>query len=93
MHNGIIENYEQLRIDLQQKGYQFLSQTDTEVIAHLVHWVMRNETSLLRAVQQVVKQLKGAYGMVVMDCEQPNHLVAARSGSPLVIGLGIGKIS
>lgn len=89
VHNGIIENYEQLRIDLQQKGYQFLSQTDTEVIAHLVHWVMRNETSLLRAVQQVVKQLKGAYGMVVMDCEQPNHLVAARSGSPLVIGLGI----
>lgn len=91
VHNGIIENYEQLRIDLQQKGYQFLSQTDTEVIAHLVHWVMRNETSLLLAVQQVVKQLKGAYGMVVMDCEQPNHLVAARSGSPLVIGLGIGE--
>ncbi|HDR1496575.1 TPA: glutamine--fructose-6-phosphate transaminase (isomerizing) [Pasteurella multocida] len=91
VHNGIIENYEQLRIDLQQKGYQFLSQTDTEVIAHLVHWVMCNETSLLRAVQQVVKQLKGAYGMVVMDCEQPNHLVAARSGSPLVIGLGIGE--
>lgn len=91
VHNGIIENYEQLRIDLQQKGYQFISQTDTEVIAHLVHWVMRNETSLLRAVQQVVKQLKGAYGMVVMDCEQPNHLVAARSGSPLVIGLGIGE--
>ncbi|HDR1810763.1 TPA: glutamine--fructose-6-phosphate transaminase (isomerizing) [Pasteurella multocida] len=91
VHNGIIENYEQLRIDLQEKGYQFLSQTDTEVIAHLVHWVMRNETSLLRAVQQVVKQLKGAYGMVVMDCEQPNHLVAARSGSPLVIGLGIGE--
>ncbi|HHT7857130.1 glutamine--fructose-6-phosphate transaminase (isomerizing) [Pasteurella multocida] len=91
VHNGIIENYEQLRIDLQQKGYQFLSKTDTEVIAHLVHWVMRNETSLLRAVQQVVKQLKGAYGMVVMDCEQPNHLVAARSGSPLVIGLGIGE--
>ncbi|HDR1800355.1 glutamine--fructose-6-phosphate transaminase (isomerizing) [Pasteurella multocida] len=91
VHNGIIENYEQLRIDLKQKGYQFLSQTDTEVIAHLVHWVMRNETSLLRAVQQVVKQLKGAYGMVVMDCEQPNHLVAARSGSPLVIGLGIGE--
>ncbi|HDR1030123.1 TPA: glutamine--fructose-6-phosphate transaminase (isomerizing) [Pasteurella multocida] len=91
VHNGIIENYEQLRIDLQEKGYQFLSQTDTEVIAHLVHWVMRNETSLLRAVQQVVKQLKGAYGMAVMDCEQPNHLVAARSGSPLVIGLGIGE--
>ncbi|XWY21450.1 glutamine--fructose-6-phosphate transaminase (isomerizing) [Bisgaard Taxon 45] len=91
VHNGIIENYEQLRIDLQQKGYQFLSQTDTEVIAHLVHWVMRHETSLLRAVQQVVKQLRGAYGMVVMDCEQPDHLVAARSGSPLVIGLGIGE--
>ncbi|MGC7589276.1 glutamine--fructose-6-phosphate transaminase (isomerizing) [Bisgaard Taxon 46] len=91
VHNGIIENYEELRSELQAKGYVFLSQTDTEVIAHLVEWEMRTASNLLEAVQKVVKQLKGAYGMVVMDRENPQHLVAARSGSPLVIGLGIGE--
>ncbi|EEX51029.1 glutamine-fructose-6-phosphate transaminase (isomerizing) [Pasteurella dagmatis ATCC 43325] len=91
VHNGIIENYEELRSELQAKGYVFLSQTDTEVIAHLVEWEMRTASNLLEAVQKVVKQLKGAYGMVVMDRETPQHLVAARSGSPLVIGLGIGE--
>ncbi|HDR1022481.1 TPA: glutamine--fructose-6-phosphate transaminase (isomerizing) [Pasteurella multocida] len=91
VHNGIIENYEELRSELQAKGYVFLSQTDTEVIAHLVEWEMRTSSNLLEAVQKVVKQLKGAYGMVVMDRENPQHLVAARSGSPLVIGLGIGE--
>ncbi|WP_424411571.1 glutamine--fructose-6-phosphate transaminase (isomerizing) [Pasteurella sp. PK-2025] len=91
VHNGIIENHEALRADLAAKGYVFLSQTDTEVIAHLVEWEMRTADNLLQAVQSVVKQLKGAYGMVVMDSQHPEHLVAARSGSPLVIGLGIGE--
>ncbi|MGC7560217.1 glutamine--fructose-6-phosphate transaminase (isomerizing) [Pasteurella sp. PK-2025] len=91
VHNGIIENHEALRADLTAKGYVFLSQTDTEVIAHLVEWEMRTADNLLQAVQSVVKQLKGAYGMVVMDSQHPEHLVAARSGSPLVIGLGIGE--
>ncbi|MBN6074209.1 glutamine--fructose-6-phosphate transaminase (isomerizing) [Aggregatibacter actinomycetemcomitans] len=91
VHNGIIENYEELRTLLKERGYVFTSQTDTEVIAHLVEWEMRTASSLLEAVQKVVKQLTGAYGMVVMDRMQPEHLVAARSGSPLVIGLGIGE--
>lgn len=91
VHNGIIENHDELRTALKAKGYVFLSQTDTEVIAHLVEWEMRSTSSLLLAVQNTVKQLKGAYGMVVMDRENPQHLVAARSGSPLVIGLGIGE--
>lgn len=91
VHNGIIENHEELRTELKARGYVFLSQTDTEVIAHLVEWEMRSASSLLEAVQNVVKQLTGAYGMVVMDRTDPSHLVAARSGSPLVIGLGIGE--
>ncbi|MBN6079742.1 glutamine--fructose-6-phosphate transaminase (isomerizing) [Aggregatibacter actinomycetemcomitans] len=91
VHNGIIENYEELRTLSKERGYVFTSQTDTEVIAHLVEWEMRTASSLLEAVQKVVKQLTGAYGMVVMDRMQPEHLVAARSGSPLVIGLGIGE--
>ncbi|OOF86499.1 glutamine--fructose-6-phosphate aminotransferase [Rodentibacter ratti] len=91
VHNGIIENHEELRELLKSRGYVFLSQTDTEVIAHLVEWEMRSTDSLLEAVQKVVKQLTGAYGMVVLDRNHPEHLVAARSGSPLVIGLGIGE--
>ncbi|WP_373603372.1 glutamine--fructose-6-phosphate transaminase (isomerizing) [Aggregatibacter sp. HMT-949] len=91
VHNGIIENHEELRELLKSRGYVFTSQTDTEVIAHLVEWEMRSTDSLLNAVQNVVKQLSGAYGMVVMDRLHPEHLVAARSGSPLVIGLGIGE--
>lgn len=91
VHNGIIENHEELRKLLKSRGYVFLSQTDTEVIAHLVEWEMRSTDSLLEAVQKSVKQLTGAYGMVVMDSRHPEHLVSARSGSPLVIGLGIGE--
>ena len=91
VHNGIIENHEELRELLKSRGYVFLSQTDTEVIAHLVEWEMRSTDSLLEAVKKAVKQLTGAYGMVVMDSCHPEHLVAARSGSPLVIGLGIGE--
>lgn len=91
VHNGIIENYQELKAELQQRGYQFVSQTDTEVIAHLVHWEFDRCHDLLKAVQQAVTQLTGAYGMVVMHRQQPEHLIAARSGSPLVIGYGIGE--
>ena len=91
VHNGIIENHEELRELLKSRGYVFNSQTDTEVIAHLVEWEIRSASTLLEAVQKTVKQLTGAYGMVVLDREHPEHLVAARSGSPLVIGLGIGE--
>ncbi|MDG6895562.1 glutamine--fructose-6-phosphate transaminase (isomerizing) [Volucribacter amazonae] len=91
VHNGIIENYEQLRSQLQQQGYQFVSQTDTEVIAHLVAQQYAQTHNLLSAVQNAVEKLRGAYGMVVMLQDDPDHLVVARSGSPIVIGLGVGE--
>jgi glucosamine--fructose-6-phosphate aminotransferase (isomerizing) len=90
VHNGIIENHEPLRVSLKEKGYVFTSETDTEVIAHLVHDHLENGAAdLLSAVQATVRALEGAYGMVVMDAEHPERLVVARSGSPLVIGFGI----
>ena len=91
VHNGIIENHEELRADLKAKGYTFSSDTDTEVIAHLVDHELKTSNSLLAAVQKTVKQLDGAYGTVVMDREQPDCLVVARSGSPLVIGYGVDE--
>uniref|UniRef100_UPI0036DC3941 glutamine--fructose-6-phosphate transaminase (isomerizing) n=1 Tax=Photorhabdus sp. RM322S TaxID=3342825 RepID=UPI0036DC3941 len=91
VHNGIIENYEELRIQLIERGYQFTSDTDTEVIAHLVHWEQKQSSTLLEAVQHVIPQLRGAYGAVIMDSRDPGTIIAARSGSPLVIGLGVGE--
>ncbi len=91
VHNGIIENHEELRTVLRERGYVFESQTDTEVIAHLVEWELRTSDTLLTAVQKTVKQLEGAYGTVVMDKRDPSRVVVARSGSPLVIGYGMGE--
>ncbi len=91
VHNGIIENHEALREQLKAKGYEFASDTDTEVIAHLVHWHRQHTDSLLAALQATVKELRGAYGTVLMDVNDPSRLVVARSGSPLVIGLGLGE--
>lgn len=91
VHNGIIENHEQLRTELEARGYRFQSQTDTEVIAHLIEWEYRRSATLLEAVQNTVAQLRGAYGTVVMSEDTPGKLVVARSGSPLVIGLGEGE--
>ena len=91
VHNGIIENHEVLRSFLTQEGYPFDSDTDTEVIAHLVNHELKNSSSLFEAVQKTVRQLDGAYGMVVMDREDPERLVVARSGSPLVIGVGLDE--
>ncbi|GAB7213963.1 glutamine--fructose-6-phosphate transaminase (isomerizing) [Dickeya oryzae] len=92
VHNGIIENHEPLRELLVSRGYHFVSETDTEVVAHLVHWEQQqNGGSLLDIVQRVIPQLRGAYGMVLMDSRDPSVLVAARSGSPLVIGRGVGE--
>ena len=91
VHNGIIENHQELRIRLQGLGYEFLSQTDTEVITHLVHHELKTSESLLAAVQKTVKQLEGAYGTVVMDSRDQDNLIVARSGSPLVIGYGLGE--
>lgn len=91
VHNGIIENYESLRQQLIVKGYQFTSETDTEVIAHMVHNQLQQGGTLIDAVKKVVDLLHGAYGMVIIDSRNPDVMVAARSGSPLVIGLGVGE--
>ena len=91
VHNGIIENHEVLRRQLQSQGYVFTSQTDTEVIAHLVERELKTASSLLEAVMTTRTQLHGAYGMVVVDRKQPERMIVARSGSPLVIGFGIGE--
>jgi glucosamine--fructose-6-phosphate aminotransferase (isomerizing) len=91
VHNGIIENYQSLRADLSAKGYGFTSDTDTETIAHQVHFELDSTDNLLTAVQNAVKKLHGAYGTVIMDQQDPGRVIVARSGSPLVIGLGIGE--
>ena len=91
VHNGIIENYQALRADLGEKGYTFDSDTDTETIAHQVHEEMKQTDSLLEAVQTAVAKFHGAYGTVIMDKADPSRVVVARSGSPLVIGLGLGE--
>lgn len=91
VHNGIIENHEALRAELTELGYAFTSETDTEVMAHMVHHELKTASSLLEAVQRSVAKFVGAYGTVIMDIEDPNRLIVARSGSPLVIGLGIGE--
>ncbi|AXR05071.1 glutamine--fructose-6-phosphate transaminase (isomerizing) [Salinimonas sediminis] len=91
VHNGIIENYLDLRDQLRAKGYTFTSDTDTETIAHTVNEELKAGHPLLKAVQNSVKQFHGAYGTVIMDKQDPAKVVVARSGSPLVIGLGLGE--
>ena len=91
VHNGIIENHTELRAELSAKGYHFSSETDTEVIAHLLAHILESTPDLLEAVQLAVKELVGAYGLAVSTPNEPDRLVVARAGSPLVIGLGIGE--
>ena len=91
VHNGIIENHEALREQLKALGYVFTSDTDTEVIAHLLNHKLKDQPDLTAALKATVKELHGAYGLAVISAQQPDRLVAARSGSPLVIGLGMGE--
>ena len=91
VHNGIIENHSKLREMLKGLGYVFASDTDTEVICHLVHHELKSHDTLLAAVQATVKQLEGAYGTVVIDRRDSERMIVARSGSPLVIGYGLGE--
>ncbi|MET0774674.1 MAG: glutamine--fructose-6-phosphate transaminase (isomerizing) [Pseudomonas mandelii] len=91
VHNGIIENHEALREQLKALGYVFTSDTDTEVIAHLLNHKLKDLRDLTVALKATVKELHGAYGLAVISADQPDRLVAARSGSPLVIGLGLGE--
>ena len=91
VHNGIIENFEALRENLLADGYEFTSQTDTEVIANLILRFVRAGNELLEAVRLAVRELEGAYAIGVMDVSTPDRVVAARMGSPLVIGIGLGE--
>ena len=91
VHNGIIENHEQLRDSLINNGYDFTSETDTEVIVHELHQALESTDSLLTAVKQTITKLEGAYALGIISITEPNTLVACRKGSPLVIGIGIGE--
>ena len=92
VHNGIIENFEKLREKLTKSRYQFATQTDSEVIAHLIHLERKgNNVSLFDATQKAIRRLEGAYGICIADAATPDELIVARSGSPLVIGVGIGE--
>ena len=92
VHNGIIENHEVLRDKLIEDGYVFKTQTDSETIAHLIHRARdHGKRSLLEATKRTIKKLQGAYGICVIDNTEPDQIVVARSGSPLVIGVGIGE--
>lgn len=91
VHNGIIENYVQLKQNLIQKKYEFSSETDTETIAHLLHSQLKDSNDLLVAVRNTVAQLKGAYALGILAKSDPDRIIAVRYGSPLVIGIGIGE--
>ena len=91
VHNGIVENYQALREELKADGYEFTSQTDTEVVAHLIEQYYRKTGALITAVKEATKRLRGAYALAVLLVDEPDHLVVCRQGSPLVIGVGIGE--
>lgn len=91
VHNGIIENHEVLRQELIGLGYEFTSETDTEVAAHLIHYYFQNHENLLFAVQDAAKRMRGAFALGVIHERKPQELVAIRKGSPLVLGLGIDE--
>ena len=90
MHNGIIENHEALRAELKARGYAFQSETDTEVIAHLVHSLVSGGAALFDAVRTAVRRLEGAYAIAVVSTSEPNTVVGSRRGSPLLLGVGRG---
>ena len=91
VHNGIIENFEALRDELGNEGYQFESRTDSEVIAHLIERSLQEEEDLFEAVAKAVQRIDGAYALGVIAKDDPHRIVAARAGSPLVVGVGIGE--
>ena len=91
VHNGIIENHAALREELRGAGYSFMSATDSEVVVHLIHRELSRGAGLLEAMQAIIPRLEGAYALAAIDIRQPDQLVAARQGSPLVVGVGIGE--
>ncbi len=91
IHNGIIENFQPIKEEMQAAGYEFQSETDTEVVAHLVHYYLTQGHNLVEAVRLSVQRFEGAYALLVFDAEDPDRFVVSRVASPLVIGLGIGE--
>ena len=91
IHNGIIENFQSIKDELLEKGYEFASETDTEVAAHLVHDFLKQGLDLVEAVAKSVERFEGAYALLVIDTEDPERIVVSRVASPLVIGLGLGE--
>ena len=91
VHNGIIENYQELREELKAEGFEFTSQTDTEVVAHLIEKQFRLSNSLYEAVSTAIERLRGAFALAVIHADEPDHMVVCREGSPLVVGVGIGE--
>ncbi|MGH8325879.1 MAG: glutamine--fructose-6-phosphate transaminase (isomerizing), partial [Steroidobacteraceae bacterium] len=89
VHNGIIENHEELRAELTRGGYEFASETDTEVIAHRIHHHLRTVSDLFKAVRATVAELEGAYALSVVSASDPDRIILAREGCPVVIGLGV----
>src|SRR4051812_32483026 len=91
VHNGIIENYEKFKPQLQKAGYEFYSETDTEVVAHLLHFYLKQGIDFLKAVRKLAKELEGAYAIGCINARDPNRLLAIRKGCPLAIGIGYGE--
>jgi glucosamine--fructose-6-phosphate aminotransferase (isomerizing) len=91
VHNGIIENHEELRADLSRAGYEFSSETDTEVIAHRIHFHLARTGDLFAAVRATVAELEGAYALAVMSQHEPDRIILAREGCPVVVGVGVGE--
>ncbi|MBQ6991404.1 MAG: glutamine--fructose-6-phosphate transaminase (isomerizing) [Clostridia bacterium] len=91
VHNGIIENYQELRKKLTDKGYEFLSETDTEVIPNLIHYYYKKENDVLKAISRACKKLKGSYAIEVLSKYEPDKMIIARKDSPLVVGKGNGE--
>jgi len=89
VHNGIIENHEKLRKKLQDLGYAFTSQTDTEVVAHLIHYHLAKHKDLFKAARAAIGELEGAYALGIVSRDEPERLIATRKGSPLVVGIGV----
>jgi len=91
IHNGIIENYQTLKTSLKKMGYNFISETDSEVIAHLIDSFIQKGNSLLKSVRLALSEVEGTYGLAVIYGNEPDKIIAARKGSPLVIGVGDGE--
>lgn len=91
VHNGVIENHEQLRAEQRRNNYEFTSETDTEVVVHEIYHALKTSSDLLQAVKATVPKFEGAYALAIMSSDEPDTLIACRKGSPIVIGVGIGE--